>query len=199
MSISPLPLGECEIVGTRVAAAKWAGAPNPSFRAGASICKSGRFSCYAAGGARGALWEKAKTVTTVASSVNGRKAIGSRTETHCVTSGSAGAWWDRWQYGHRASSDALWQSKSLTTTVENASSASSASEIPRTRTVFRTVILIDPSCAIETPLIVTRRKNRVKYCLGLTPYSNDYSGTSTCVPTLAARLLLSPPFRTAPG
>jgi hypothetical protein len=182
-----------------VAAANWAGTPNPFVRAGASGCKTGRFSDYAVGGARGEVWEKTGTLTEVVSSGNDKKATGSSTETHCVISGSAGPWWDRWQYGHRASSAALWQSKSLTTTVENASSASSASEIPRIRIVFRKLILVKPNYAIETPIIVTRCKTRVKRWLGLARNSNDYSGTSTWVPTPAARLPLLRPFRTAPG
>ena len=59
--------------------------------ASAAIYESERVFVYAAGGARGEVGEKTGTRAGVVSSGNGRKAMGSRVETHWVISGSAGA------------------------------------------------------------------------------------------------------------
>ena len=98
---------------------------------------------YAEGGAREAMFRQTGETAGAESSGSGKLATGKSTATLCPVSGCAATWWPRWQYGHCASFTESWWCQPLTTTVEKTSSASSASETPRTRIVFRTVIRSD--------------------------------------------------------
>ena len=73
-----------------MAALKWACAPNPSSRAGASGCKSKAKSTYSAGGARGAVCEKTGPAAGIMSSGKGKEATDFNKETDGATSSCTG-------------------------------------------------------------------------------------------------------------
>ena len=99
--------------------------------------------CYAAGGARGVVCEKTGRVAGMASSGSGREATSKSTATHWAISGCAAVWWPSWQYGHWASLAESGLCQWLTAAVANTSRATSASETPSMRIIFRTFIPVN--------------------------------------------------------